>query len=75
MRLVIVGTALAAALMVTGAAAQGKMQVTGSKAFCMKMGTKADCAYDSAEACKKMIKEKTAAGAAAPTCVSRSEAK
>lgn len=76
MRLAIVGTALAAALMIAGpAAAQGKMEITGTKAFCLKSGNKAECAFDTMSACQKGVKDKSTAGAEAPACVSRSEAR
>lgn len=75
MRLIL-GTALAAALAVTGAYAQGNttQQVTGSKAFCLKMeGGKVNCGYDNLEACNKQLKGANAGTGSGSTCLPRSE--
>ena len=72
MRLAIVGTVLA--LAVTAASAQSP-QIVGNKAFCLKGTDKIDCSFDTMAACQKGMKDKSPAGAEAPTCVSRSEAR
>lgn len=75
MRLAIAGTILATAFLITGANAQSPQpMVTGNKAFCLKDGTKFNCSFDSMAACEKDTKG-TNAGAGAPACVARSEAK
>lgn len=57
MRIAIVGTILAAALAASGAYAQNtQMQITGNKAFCMKMtGGKVNCSFDTMATCQKEI--------------------
>lgn len=72
MRLAIVGTVLA--LSISAAAAQSP-QISGTKAFCLKDTSKIDCSFDTMAACEKGVKDKSTAGANAPSCVSRSEAK
>lgn len=78
MRLIL-GTALAAALAVSGAYAQGNttMQVTGNKAFCLKMeGGKVNCGFDTMATCQKEIGKGTggAAGTSnAGTCLPRGD--
>lgn len=74
MRLAIVGTVLASALMVTGAAAQGKAEISGTAGFCIQDGLKADCTHASMEACQKALKT-SAKEPAKPTCVARTSVK
>ena len=74
MRLVIIGTIAASALMIVGASAQGTT-MTGSKAFCLKQANTVDCSFDTAAACEKMVKDKSPAGAGSPSCVSRDAAR
>lgn len=72
MRLVIIGTIAASALMIVGASAQGT-KMTGDKAFCLKQADTVTCSFDTAAACQKMLGEKGPAGSSG-TCVSRSDA-
>ena len=72
MRLAIIGTIAASALMIVGASAQGT-KMTGSKAFCLKQANTVDCSFDTAAACEKGLKDKSA-GTGAGSCVSRSDA-
>lgn len=72
MRLAIVGTAVATALMIASASAQAP-KITGNKAFCLKSGTALECSFDTMAACQKGAQTKTPAGSA--SCVSRSEAR
>lgn len=73
MRLAVVGTILA--LSIGAAAAQSTPPVSGNKAFCLKGPEKIDCSFDTMAACEKGVKDKAPAGASAPTCVSRANAK
>lgn len=72
MRLAIVGTILA--LSIGAAAAQSSPPISGNKAFCLKGPEKIDCSFDTMAACEKGVKDKSVAGANAPSCVSRSNA-
>jgi hypothetical protein len=78
MRLIL-GTALAAALAMSGAYAQGNttMDVTGSKAFCLKMaGGKVNCGFDTLAACQKETGKGAGSAAGAQndsTCLPRSQ--
>jgi len=74
MRLAIVGTVFASALMIAGASAQAP-KITGNKAFCLKQGTALECAFDTMAACQKGAKDKAPDGSGSPNCVSRSEAR
>jgi hypothetical protein len=73
MRLAIVGTILA--LSIGAAAAQASPPVSGDKAFCLKSPDKIECSFDTMAACEKGVKDKAPAGANAPSCVTRANAK
>lgn len=72
MRLAIVGTVLALSIGV--AAAQSSPPVSGDKAFCLKGPERIDCSFDTMAACEQGVKDKSVAGASAPSCISRSDA-
>jgi hypothetical protein len=74
MRLAIVGTVVASALMIASASAQAP-KISGNKAFCLKQGTALECNFDTMAACEKGVKDKAPAGAESPSCVSRSQAR
>jgi predicted secreted protein len=73
MRLALIGTVAASALMIASASAQAP-KISGTKAFCLKQANSVECAYDTMAACEKGVKDKSPAGAGAPTCVTRSDA-
>ncbi len=72
MRLAIIGTIAATALMIVGASAQGT-KMSGSKAFCLKQANTVDCSFDTAAACEKSVKDRSP-GTGSANCVSRSDA-
>jgi hypothetical protein len=74
MRLAIVGTVVASALMIASASAQAP-KITGNKAFCLKQANTLECSFDTMAACQKGVKDKSPDGTQAPSCVSRSEAR
>ena len=74
MRLAIVGTVIASALMIASASAQAP-KITGTKSFCLKQGTAFECAFDTMAACQKGVKDKSPDGTGAPACVARNEAR
>ncbi len=74
MRLAILGTIAASALMIAGASAQAP-KITGNKAFCLKQGTALECSFDTMAACQKGVKDKSPDGSAASSCVTRNEAR
>lgn len=56
MRFAIIGTVLATALMITGASAQAtKLETKGNQAFCAVNASKANCSFNTSEACQKEI--------------------
>lgn len=67
---------IATVFAVSAANAQApKMEITGGSAFCLKTGTKADCKFDTAAACQKMLKEGQTTASETGSCVPRGEVK